>query len=109
MLRKSASWASVLIGRFLKPAAASLSSLPSFEVYFTLTYDGRQLLFKPDLGTMCAPVARTGAYFGSHPPTGGGARFWDSRLKPLCHRHPRRPTPGGTGRDIPGRLGHPVG
>src|SRR3954466_6760698 len=27
MLRKSASWASVLIGRFLNPAAASLSSL----------------------------------------------------------------------------------
>src|SRR5947209_2540167 len=43
-----------------------------------------------------------GEMFLGVPPTGGGAGLWDSRLKPLSHRHPRRPRPvgfGGKGRE----------
>ncbi len=38
-------------------------------------------------------------------PTRGVAGLWDSGEKPLCHRHPRRPTPFGIRWDRRGTAG----
>src|SRR6476659_6435326 len=40
------------------------------------------------------PLPKTGEEEAD--PPGGGAGLWDSALKALCHRHPRRPRAGGT-------------
>src|SRR5215208_241660 len=65
-----------------------------------------QLLVTSLPGKQIAAEARC---FLGGTPTGGGAGLWDSRLKPLSHRHPRRPRAGGIRRERPGKSSKAVG
>src|SRR6476619_4281646 len=57
----------------------------------------------PSVGVRRRHLPRDGG--GSATPPRGVAVFWDSGEKPLCHRHPRRPTPAGIRWDSGGIRG----